>query len=239
MIRTILRSLCIAIAVAWWAGAGSVAVAAELALKRVMLSTGGVGYFEYEAQVEGDAVLKLEVRLDQVDDVLKSIVVYDDTGAVGTISLPGRKPLAQVFRDLPFERKALTSPVRLLNALQGARVAAVGQRRLEGRIIRVEAENTQLGDGGATITRHRVSLLTAEGVQQFVLEEAESVRFVDDALQAQVERALAATAQHRVRDKRTLSIAVKGKGKRTVRVAYVAEAPLWKATYRLTLPGNG
>ncbi len=239
MIRTILRSLCIAIAVAWWVGAGSVAAASELALKRVMLSTGGVGYFEYEAQVQGDAVLKLEVRLDQVDDVLKSIVVYDDTGAVGTISLPGRKPLAQVFRDLPFGRKALTSPVRLLNALQGARVAAVGQRRLEGRIIRVEAENTQLGDGSATITRHRVSLLTAEGVQQFVLEEAESVRFVDAALQAQVERALAATARHRVRGKRTLSIGVKGTGKRTVRVAYVAEAPLWKATYRLTLPGNG
>ena len=239
MIRTILRSLCIAIAVAWWVGAGSVAAASELALKRVMLSTGGVGYFEYEAQVEGDAVLKLEVRLDQVDDVLKSIVVYDDTGAVGTISLPGRKPLAQVFRDLPFGRKALTSPVRLLNALQGARVAAVGQRRLEGRIIRVEAENTQLGDGSATITRHRVSLLTAEGVQQFVLEEAESVRFVDAALQAQVERALAATARHRVRGKRTLSIGVKGTGKRTVRVAYVAEAPLWKATYRLTLPENG
>ncbi|MFQ5619973.1 MAG: DUF4139 domain-containing protein [Rhodospirillales bacterium] len=239
MIRTILRSLSIAIAVAWWVGAGSVAVAAELALKRVMLSTGGVGYFEYEARVEGDADLELEVRLDQVDDVLKSIVVYDDTGAVGTISLPGRKPLAQVFRDLPFGRKALTSPVRLLNALQGARVAAVGQRRLQGRIIRVEAEKTQLGDGRATVTRHRVSLLTADGVQQFVLEEAESVRFVDGALQAQVERALAATARHRVRGKRTLSIAVKGKKQRTVRVAYVAAAPLWKSTYRLTLSGGG
>ena len=71
MIRTILRSLCIAIAVAWWVGAGSVAAASELALKRVMLSTGGVGYFEYEAQVEGDAVLKLEVRLDQVDGMTR------------------------------------------------------------------------------------------------------------------------------------------------------------------------
>ncbi len=239
MIRTILRSLCIIIAVAWWAGAGSQAAAAELALKRVMLSTGGVGYFEYEAQVEGDADLKLEVRLDQVDDVLKSIVVYDDTGAVGTISLPGRQPLKQVFRDLPFGRMALTSPVRLLNALQGARVMAVGQRRLEGRIIRVEPETIQLGDGRGTVTRHRVSLLTVDGVQQFVLEDAESVRFVDEALQAQVERALAATALHRVRDKRTLSIAVKGKGKRTVRVAYVAAAPLWKSTYRLTLSEGG
>ena len=33
--------------------------ASELALKRVMLSSAGVGYFEYEAQVEGEAALGL------------------------------------------------------------------------------------------------------------------------------------------------------------------------------------
>ena len=48
--------------------------AADLALKRVVLSTGGVGYFEYEARVEGNATLALDVPLDQVDDVLKSLV---------------------------------------------------------------------------------------------------------------------------------------------------------------------
>ena len=50
------------------------AVAQDLVLKRVMLSSGGLGYFEYEASVEGDAVLKLTVALEQVDDVLKSLV---------------------------------------------------------------------------------------------------------------------------------------------------------------------
>ncbi|MFQ5959361.1 MAG: hypothetical protein ACE5LF_08340, partial [Alphaproteobacteria bacterium] len=63
------------------------ASAAELALKRVLLSTGGVGYFEYEAGIVGDTRLALDVRLDQVDDVLKSIVVYDDQGGVGAVSL--------------------------------------------------------------------------------------------------------------------------------------------------------
>ena len=48
----------------------SPAGAQELELKRGVLSAGGVGYFEYEAQVEGDATLPLSVRLDQVDDVL-------------------------------------------------------------------------------------------------------------------------------------------------------------------------
>src|SRR5436305_7979136 len=91
--------------------------AAELALKRVVLSTGGVGYFEYEAAVDGNATLALDVPLDQVDDVLKSLVVYDAAGSAGEITLPGREPLNQSFADLPFDRSALQSAVDLLNAL--------------------------------------------------------------------------------------------------------------------------
>src|SRR4026208_539873 len=59
------------------------ALAQELALKRVMLSSGGLGYFEYEATVDGDATLRLTVSLEQVDDVLKSLVVYDRKGGGG------------------------------------------------------------------------------------------------------------------------------------------------------------
>src|SRR5215472_8922322 len=101
---------------------GAPAWAGDLALKRVMLSTGGVAYLEYEAEVDDDATLTLNVPLDQVDDVLKSIVVFDNKGGVGAASLPGRQPLAQLFNDLPFGPEALTSPAALLNALQGAEI---------------------------------------------------------------------------------------------------------------------
>ena len=67
----------------------TVTFAQDLALKRVMLSSGGLGYFEYEANVEGDATLKLTVALEQVDDVLKSLVVYDDKGTVGGVDVSG------------------------------------------------------------------------------------------------------------------------------------------------------
>lgn len=206
-----------------------------LSLKRVLLSTGGVGYFEYEAEVEGDAVLSLDVRLDQVDDVLKSIVVFDDAGGVGAIRLPGREPLAQAFRELPFGPDAVTSPVWLLDALRGAEVAVTGSRDLAGSLIGVEAETVALPNNGGVVTRHRVSLLTALGVQQFILEEADAVRFTDSVLRGQVDGALAAIARHRVRDRRTLTIDAPGEGARTVRVGYVVEAPLWKASYRLSL----
>ena len=72
----------------WWLAAALLAVvrpvnAADLSLQRIMLSSGGVGYFEYEAVVDGNATLSLDVPLDQVDDILKSLVVYDDNGTAG------------------------------------------------------------------------------------------------------------------------------------------------------------
>ena len=209
----------------------------ELALKRLLLSTGGVGYFEFEAEVEGDAELSLDLRLDQVDDVLKSVVVFDDRGGVGGISLPGRQPLAQIFRDLPFDRHALNSPVTLLNALQGAEVTVEGVRPLSGRILQVLPEQMVLPDR-AVVTRHRISLMTSTGLRQFILEEADSVRFSEPELDAQVGRALSALATHRVQDRRRLVIQSRGEGRRLVRVGYVVATPLWKASYRLTLPAD-
>lgn len=218
--------------------AAAPADAADLSLERVMLSTGGVGYFEWEARVDGNAQLTLDVPLDQVDDVLKSLVVFDDKGGVGGIELPGLEPVSQLFRDLPFGPEALESPVALLNALQGSQVIATGSRTLTGRLLKVEPEVTQLpGEGGIT-TRHRITLATESGLQQLILEDAQSVKFADPALQAQVDKALAALSVAHARDRRSLTINANGQGSRTVRVAYVVSAPLWKTSYRLTLPAD-
>lgn len=214
----------------------------QLALTRVLLSTGGVGYFEYEATVTGDADLSLEVRRDQVDDVLKSIVVYDDKGGVGTIGLPGAEPLDTAFRELPFSPGDLTSPAALLSAMQGAEVTAGGSRQLTGRLMSVTEETVRLpGNDGATATRHRVTLMTADGLRQLVLEEADTLRFTDPAVQAQIDKALSAVAENARRERRRLTVHSnaprdpQAAGERRVRVGYVAATPLWKATYRLSL----
>src|SRR5579862_2258381 len=140
------------------------AAAADLVLKRVVLSTGGVGYFEYEAQVDGDAKLGLDVPLDQVDDVLKSLAVYDAEGSAGEITLPGREPLSQSFADLPFDRAALNSEVDLLNALQGAEIRVAAPKAISGRLVHVDSE-TATGPGGGAETRARVSVMTEAGLQ--------------------------------------------------------------------------
>ena len=206
--------------------------AADLTLRRVMLSTAGVGYVEYAAPADGPVTFQLPVPLEQVDDVLKSIVVFDSAGGVGGVELPPRDRLASAFGDVPFGPDALANPAAYLAALRGVVLEVIGPRPMTGRLMGAESERAGEGER----TRTRVSLLTAEGLRQFVLEEADSVRVADPALREGIERAMDATRRDAARDMRVLTLRGSGTGQREVRVGYVAGASLWKTTYRLVLP---
>jgi len=169
------------------------------------LSSGGVGYFEYEAAVDGDETLSLEVPLDQIDDILKSLVVYDDRGTAGEVTLPGREPLTQSFVDLPFDRSALASAPALLNALQGSEIRVAGPKPMAGRLVRV-VEETAHGADGLAITRDRVTLVTGSGIQQFILQDADSIEFADPELDKKVRTALSRLETYRSDGRRRLAI---------------------------------
>jgi hypothetical protein len=216
------------------------AFAADLSLKRVMLSSAGVGYFEYEAEVDGPTTLGLDVPLDQVDDVLTSLVVFDSAGGVGTVELPGRNNTRASFGDVPFGPDALHSTVDYLNSLQGVEIAVQGPRPMTGRLVHAERVAEVLpgapGQPPATVQRTRVTLLSSDGMRQFVLEDAESIQVTDSALSARIGLALDSLRREANQNVRHITLRSTGAGQRTVRVGYVAAAPLWKATYRLVLP---
>ncbi len=79
-------------------------------------------------------------------------------------------------------------------------------------------------------------MLTDSGLQQFILEDAQNVQLADPALRDKVGQALLAIQANRAKGSRTLDLSTRGQGRRTVRVAYIVMAPVWKASYRLTLP---
>ena len=143
--------------------------------------------------------------------------------------------MAQAFKDLPFDQESLGSPSQLLATLKGAQVTVGGSRAIAGRIVSVQEETVALGNDKGTTTRTRVTLFTGLGLQQFILEDAENLQFADAALRDKVAQALVAIQGNRAKDARTIELSARGAGKRTVRVAYIVEAPVWKASYRLTL----
>src|SRR3954464_1150517 len=72
-----------------------------LPITRVVLYKHGVGYFEREGAVEGDATLALTFRQAEVSDVLKSLTVLDlGGGHVASVSYDSTKPIAQLLEDV-------------------------------------------------------------------------------------------------------------------------------------------
>jgi hypothetical protein len=210
---------------------------ADLALKRVVLSTGGVGYFEYDAEVTGDAALTLDVALDQVDDVLKSLVVYDTGGTAGEITLPGREPLTKIVSGTPFEGAALNSLADLLNRLSGAELRIDGPQPASGRLVHVYPQTERAPDN-VTLTRFRLVLMTDAGLRQVTLDDIGTIAFADAELQQRLAATLAQMAMQQADKVRRLTLHSRGAGARRVRVGYVAGTPLWKSTYRLSLPAD-
>ena len=138
--------------------------AAELPLTRVVLSSSGLAQFIHAGPITGGSTIQLSVRLDQVDDILKSLTIFDREGAIGTVSLPGKTPLAELFRDLPFGPDALNSSADLLNALIGSEVEIAGQVTAKGRMFRVQKEEVALPNNAGRTTRHRLTLMTDTGL---------------------------------------------------------------------------
>ncbi len=215
------------------------AFAEDMPVNSVILSTSGLANFEHRAKVDGNSKLEFPVRFEQVDDILKSLIVFDKSGRLGGVTLPGKQPLAQVFKDLPFTQEQLSNPAALLNAYQGAEVKVTGEElKAVGKLLQVVPEEVALGEDKTT-TRNRISIMTDDGIKSALLENLESVAFTDEKIRAEVARALSAIRENGTAERRVLSVNLLGEGNRDVTLSYVVDAPLWKTAYRLVVPEAG
>jgi hypothetical protein len=127
-----------------------------------------------------------------------------------------------------------------LNALQGVEISVQGPRPMVGRIVHAdritEPVPTTQGQPPVSVQRTRVTLLGADGMRQFVLEDADSIQVTDADLRSRIGRALESLRREASQSVRHITLRSTGSGRRTVRVGYVAVAPLWTASYRLVLP---
>lgn len=211
----------------------------DIPVNRVILSTSGLANFEHSARVKDNTKVEFPVRFQQVDDILKSMVVFDRSGRLGSVTLPGKQPLTEAFRDLPFNRGQLANPAALLNAYQGAAVALKGGGiDISGKLLQVVPEEVVF-DNDKSVVKHRISVMTAEGLRQALLEDVQSVQFADEKIRAEIAKALDAVRLNSTSERRTLNVDLQGKGERDVTLSYVVDAPLWKTAYRMVVPEEG
>jgi hypothetical protein len=208
----------------------------DLPIRRVVLYKHGVGYFERETQITGDQSLALSFKQREVSDVLKSLTVLDlNGGTVSAVSYDSTTPIEQLLAEIALSIPDSGSLKGLLPQIKGARVSVkpTGGAAVQGAILGIDKADTRTEHG--LEETHRLSLLTDAGdVRTFDLFDLE-LTLLDDGIKRDLDFYLRTQLASKKKDARTFTLFAQGEGARTVRVSYVLEAPVWKATYRILL----
>ncbi len=206
-------------------------------IRAVTLSSGGLAEVTQVHPVDGDATIGLDARSEQIDDILKSLVVRDPVGTVGALRLDGLDQADETLRTMPFTADDLSGPARLLGKLQGVPIRIQsGGRTLEGRVLGVSERNAGTESGEVAI----LTVLTGTGTLESVpIEDGAAVTIQDPAMAAKIAEAIAAAGTAKVGDVHRVEVDVSGRGQREVRLTYVVAAPVWKTSYRIVDGGGG
>lgn len=207
---------------------------AELDVTHVALFSSGVGYFEAEAEVSGNANARLNFRTEQINDILKSLVVQDfGGGRVGVVSYASQAPLERTLRSFAVDITGNPPLLGLLEQLRGEPVTITGAREISGMIVGVEKLTIREEDQTRVVGV--VNVLTDAGIEQVRLDELRDIRFKNDRVNDELRKALTTLAGAKDTDKKSVELRFDGAGTRRVRAAYLLEAPVWKTSYRLVL----
>jgi flagellin-like hook-associated protein FlgL len=208
---------------------------ADVKVTRVALFSSGVGYFEHFGNVAGDGTTSIRFKSDQINDVLKSLVLQDlDGGSVSVVRYPSQDPLGRSLKGFQVDLTGDTSMPALLMQLRGAEVeVSVGAEKHKGTVLSVESRTKAVGQ--TSIAVPVLNVVTDAGVRSIEIETAQNIRLVDADLQQELNKALAALAGARDKDKKLVNVDFRGQGDRRVRMGYVVETPVWKTSYRLLI----
>jgi hypothetical protein len=209
-----------------------------LPVSGVTLFTSGVGYFQHEGLIDGDVEIALAFDAEDIDDLLKSLVLQDfDGGTVEAVTYPSKDPIGRILGSFSLNIADNPSLARLLDRARGEEVRIEGPSSVEGAIMGIEYR-TQVSEG-ATKQVPVLNLAASDGLRQVLLEDIRSFRFLDPSVRAELDAALAVIADNRQEDKKILTLSFVGEGRRRVGVSYVREVPVWKTSYRLVIGDDG
>ncbi len=213
-----------------------------LPLRDVVLFSSGVGYFGRDGQVSGDGAngVELSFRAEQINDILKSLVVLDPQGQVRPVTYTTKDALGRRLRGAGRSLDGTVSLGALLRQFQGARVRVSSRGgTYEGRIVSVSVETVQLPKSENTVSREILNLMTERGLVAIPLEGATNLQFLDVRLDREFRQNLELLSGGLNDESRSVKINFGPGAPRQVRVGYLQETPVWKTTYRLVLDAAG
>ncbi len=216
----------------------------ELPVREMVLYKHGVGFFVRQGAVSGASVA-LAFRQDEINDVLKSLAVFDQSGgqvlgihyqtpmdkaarlANSSIRLSNQASLTDLLRDLRGRRATLTFEI-----------TAGSVETITGRIIGVEQPNYELlrklfdsSPFDAMPASALLTVLADDGqVRVFPFGTLRGISILDEQSRHDLTYFLDTSMSEDTRRTVTLRLS---EGAHELVVYYVAPSPMWRVSYRL------
>lgn len=213
------------------------ALNSKLPIRKVVLYKHGVGYFERAGIVQGSGQVKLYFRRDQMNDLLKSMTVRElGSDRIGTIVYDSTRTIDQLLGEYSFKLSRSGGLPSLLEQIQGSQIELeLPGESATGTIVSVEKRISKTAD--TATTEFLLTILDQNSqIRSFNTDEIITLRFLDERLDGNIKGYLQTVFQRHRKDEKTVTIETTGTGEHELLVSYVAETPVWKATYRIVLP---
>jgi hypothetical protein len=178
---------------------------------------------------------------DGVDIPLQKIVLFNSGLGYfehqkeidGTADVdPSLAPVSEQLRSFSIDLTTQPTLGELLHQLRGEEIE-LDDGKITGTIVGVELKPQ--GVGQQVVNREVLNLLTDKGLRGVVLDSVDGIQLVNEKLNAELRDALKLLVSGRRADKKTVRFHFTGDGKRTVRIGYIRETPIWKTSYRVVL----
>jgi hypothetical protein len=216
--------------------------AVQLPIGQVVLFSSGVGYFQREGQIDGDARVDLSFPVQDINDLIKSMVLRDlNGGHISAVSYDSNAPVEKTLSSFAVNLSSNPTFGQVLNQARGEKVEVVLQQAnaaqpgtMTGSIMGVEKQRQAAGKDAA-VEIEQLNMWCADGMRSVKLADVQRVRFLNPIMDNEVRKALDTLTLSHDTQKKAVSLNFVGEGKRDVRVGYVIENPIWKTSYRLIL----
>lgn len=232
--------------------------AATLPLKTVRLYEAGVGYFERAGRVGRGGGLGLPVPVAHLDDALKTLVVLGTDGKTSVAGIEFASSISvemgRALAGLPEEEKGVTHAGMLRSLKGGAVELRTSRETVRGKLVdvleptdadggpclpahssdAVKPETEAPAKGAPCVVRRETTLLLLTNdaeIRKFFLSDVVGVKPTDPALAARLGASVSVASSQGASARRDLRVLAESTG--DVTIGYVAEAPVWRSTYRM------
>lgn len=213
----------------------------KLKVERVIIFKHGVSYFILKGHQKGSGKFELEFKIDEMNDILKSLFVLDtsEQGFISSISYDAALNVSHLLKSIMLEIPDRNSLSSLVTQIKGAVVNIKhGTDLISGTVMGIEEIDKFIKD--IKIIEKMLVLLKEDGViVKLPFSEISSFKILNEDLRKDLKFYLDTIISSKKKDSKKIIINCESGGnndaKREIVVSYIRESPIWKTSYRLIM----